>query len=122
MPLTDTAVRAAKPANKPQKLFDDNGLFLFVTPGGTKSWRVKYRFQGREKLLTLGTYPLLSLKEARDGNIRGLVKKRSIKAKQKAVQHPQQAAYYCRVQRVWGGEKSAGKCQSEWKNPNPSTQ
>ncbi len=64
--LTDTAIRGVKPADKPQKLFDGNGLFLFVTPSGTKSWRVKYRFQGREKLLTLGTYPQLSLKEARE--------------------------------------------------------
>lgn len=65
MSLTDTAIRVAKPLEKPQKLFDGNGLFLFITPTGTKSWRVKYRFQGREKLLTLGTYPQLSLKEAR---------------------------------------------------------
>jgi len=64
--LTDTAVRGAKPTDKPQKLFDGNGLFLFVAPSGAKSWRVKYRFQGREKLLTLGTYPQLSLKEARE--------------------------------------------------------
>ncbi|WP_291358138.1 integrase arm-type DNA-binding domain-containing protein [Desulfovibrio sp.] len=48
------------------KLFDGNGLFLFISPHGTKSWRVKYHFQGREKLLTLGTYLLLSLKEARE--------------------------------------------------------
>ena len=66
MPLTDTAIRGIKPSDKSQKLFDQNGLFLFVTPSGTKSWRVKYRFQGKEKLLTLGTYPLLSLKEARE--------------------------------------------------------
>lgn len=66
MPLTDTAIRGVKPTDKPQKLFDGNGLFLFVAPSGTKSWRLKYRFQGREKLLTLGTYPQLSLKEARE--------------------------------------------------------
>ena len=66
MPLTDTAIRGVKPVDKPQKLFDGNGLFLFVAPSGAKSWRVKYRFQGREKLLTLGTYPQLSLKEARE--------------------------------------------------------
>ncbi|MCL1916553.1 MAG: integrase arm-type DNA-binding domain-containing protein [Desulfovibrionaceae bacterium] len=66
MPLTDTAIRAAKPTATPQKLFDGNGLFLFIAPSGAKSWRLKYRFQGREKLLTLGTYPLLSLKEARE--------------------------------------------------------
>ena len=65
MPLTDTAIRNIKPTGMPQKLFDGNGLFLFVAPGGTKSWRWKYRFQGREKLLTFGIYPQLSLKEAR---------------------------------------------------------
>lgn len=68
MPLTDTAIRGIKPADKARKFFDGNGLFLYVAPSGTKSWRVKYRFQGREKLLTLGTYPQLSLKEAREAS------------------------------------------------------
>lgn len=45
MPLTDTAIRAVKPLDKPQKLFDGNGLFLFVAPSGTKSWRVKNPFR-----------------------------------------------------------------------------
>jgi integrase len=66
MALTDTAIRAAKPTEKQQKLFDGNGLFLLVTPSGTKSWRLKYRFQGKEKLISLGSYPLVSLKEARE--------------------------------------------------------
>lgn len=66
MPLTDTALRAVKATEKAQKLFDGNGLFLFVSPSGTKSWRLKYRFQGKEKLLTLGIYPQTSLKEARE--------------------------------------------------------
>ena len=66
MSLTDTTIRNVKPTDKPQKLFDGNGLFLFVAPSGTKSWRLKYRIQGREKLLTLGVYPQLSLKEARE--------------------------------------------------------
>ena len=51
MPLTDTAIRGAKPTDKAQKLFDGNGLFLFIPPKGAKSWRLKYRFQGREKRL-----------------------------------------------------------------------
>jgi integrase len=66
MPLNDTALRAVKPAEKTQKLFDGNGLYLLVTPGGSKSWRLKYRFQGKEKLISLGPYPLVSLKEARE--------------------------------------------------------
>ena len=64
--LTDTTLRAVKATEKAQKLFDGNGLFLFVSPTDTKSWRLKYRFQGKEKLLTLGTYPQTSLKEARE--------------------------------------------------------
>lgn len=54
------------PHPSPKKLFDGNGLFLFVAPSGAKSWRVKSRFQGREKLLTFGAYPQLSLKEAQE--------------------------------------------------------
>jgi integrase len=65
MSLTDTAIRAAKPTDKQQKLFDGNGLFLLVAPTGTKSWRLKYGFQGKEKLITLGLYPLVTLKDAR---------------------------------------------------------
>jgi len=65
MPLTDSAVRNAKPPKKNVKLFDDRGLFLFVTTSGGKWWRLKYRHEGKEKLLSLGTYPDTGLKEAR---------------------------------------------------------
>jgi integrase len=66
MPLTDTALRAVKPLDKQQKFFDGNGLFLAVSPSGTKSWRLKYYHAGKEKLLTLGQYPVVSLKDARE--------------------------------------------------------
>ncbi len=65
MPLTDTAVRNAKPGEKPFKIFDERGLFLIVTPAGGKWWRFRYRFDGKENLLSLGTYPDVTLKEAR---------------------------------------------------------
>ena len=65
MPLTDTTVRTIKPAENPKKLFDGGGLFLLVTPTGGKLWRLKYRFGGIEKLLSLGTYPQTSLSDAR---------------------------------------------------------
>lgn len=55
--LTDTAIRKAKADNKPQKLFDGGGLYLEVSPRGNKRWRLKYRYQGKEKLLSLGLYP-----------------------------------------------------------------
>jgi integrase len=64
-PLTDAKVRTAKPTEKPQKLFDGGGLFLLVTPTGGKLWRLKYRFGGTEKSLSLGIYPQTSLVEAR---------------------------------------------------------
>ncbi|WP_350214714.1 integrase arm-type DNA-binding domain-containing protein [Algiphilus sp.] len=66
MKLTDSAVRNAKPADKTQKLFDGGGLFLEVTQKGSKRWRWKYRYGGKEKLLSMGVYPVTGLKEARE--------------------------------------------------------
>lgn len=66
MRLTDSAIKAAKAAEKPYKLFDGHGLYLLVNPDGSRWWRLKYRFAGKEKLLALGTYPAVSLKKARD--------------------------------------------------------
>ena len=66
MPLTDTTLRNAKPGEKQIKLFDGHGLFLLIAPSGTKAWRLKYSFHGKEKLISLGLYPSVSLKEARE--------------------------------------------------------
>lgn len=66
MPLTDVAIRRAKPSDKPQKLADGGGLYLLITTAGAKSWRWKYRVAGKEKLLTLGLYPEVTLAMARD--------------------------------------------------------
>lgn len=66
MPLTDVVVRNAKPSEKAQRLFDGGGLYLEISPAGGKWWRLKYRFDGKEKRLSLGVYPDISLKEARD--------------------------------------------------------
>jgi integrase len=66
MPLTDTAIRKAKPADKPVRLFDGGGLYLEVAPAGGKWWRLKYRHEGKEKRLSLGTYPDTGLKQARE--------------------------------------------------------
>ncbi|MGE4411645.1 MAG: tyrosine-type recombinase/integrase [Sphingobium sp.] len=65
MPLTDIAIRNAKPGAKPAKMADGGGLFLFVTPAGGKLWRLKYRMEGKEKLLSIGAYPEISLSDAR---------------------------------------------------------
>ena len=64
--LTDIAIRNTKAAEKPFKLADSGGLFLFVTPAGGKLWRLKFRINGREKLLSIGAYPTISLKDARE--------------------------------------------------------
>lgn len=70
MPLSDTAIRKAKPQAKPFKLADGGGLYLLVQPSGSKWWRYKYRFAGKEKLLALGCYPETSLMEAREQHLR----------------------------------------------------
>jgi hypothetical protein len=64
--LTELQIRAAKPAAKAYKLYDERGLFMLVTPAGGRLWRFKYRQGGVEKLLTLGAYPDVSLKRARE--------------------------------------------------------
>lgn len=66
MALSDVSIRNAKPAEKVYKLYDSDGLFLQVTPNGGKWWRLKYRFDGKEKLLSLGIYPEVSLANARE--------------------------------------------------------
>ena len=66
MALTDTAIRKAKPGPKPVKLADERGLFLLVQPSGGRWWRFRYRFDSKEKMLSLGTYPDTSLQDARD--------------------------------------------------------
>lgn len=58
MKLTEVKIKSLKPQDKAQKFFDGGGLFLYVTPKGTKYWRLKYRFKGKEKLHSIGEYPL----------------------------------------------------------------
>lgn len=66
MPLSDVAVRNAKARSKAYKLADSAGLFLQVTPSGSRLWRMKYRYAGKEKLLSFGPYPIVSLSAARE--------------------------------------------------------
>jgi integrase len=71
--LTDVKIRQAKPAEKPYKLFDGGGLFLLVQPIGSKLWRLKYRFGGKERLLSIGSYDRgVSLKKAREARSQAL--------------------------------------------------
>lgn len=66
MPLSDAACKNAKPKEKPYKMGDSLGLYLLINPTGSKLWRMKYRFHGKERTISFGPYPEISLAEARD--------------------------------------------------------
>lgn len=65
MKLNDNKCRTCKPKEKSYKLFDGGGLYLEISPSGSKLWRLKYRYGNKEKRLSFGKYPLISLKDAR---------------------------------------------------------
>ena len=65
MALTDTEIRRSRAGTKPYKLFDGGGMYLLVSPAGGRLWRLKYRFQGKEKAMALGKYPEITLADAR---------------------------------------------------------
>jgi hypothetical protein len=66
MPLTDAAIKKATPSEKPFKKYDAKGLYLQIMPSGSKRWRFDYQHGGKRKTISLGTYPLVKLKQARD--------------------------------------------------------
>lgn len=66
MPLTDTRIKSQKPAEKVQNISDGGGLYVHVTRQGSKLWRMAYRFGGKQKTLSFGAYPAVSLSSARD--------------------------------------------------------
>ena len=65
MALSDIKIRSAKPQDKPYSLPDSNGLRLIINPNGSRLWKVRYFFDKKEKSLSLGAYPAVSLKDAR---------------------------------------------------------
>lgn len=69
MKLTDTAIKKAQPREKAYKMTDGEGMFLLVSPNGSKLWRLKYRYNQKEKLLSLGSYPEVTLAKARERRI-----------------------------------------------------
>lgn len=66
MPLTVNQIKALQPESKPKRYADEHGLYLEVSPKGSKLWRLKYRFDGKEKRLSIGIYPAISIKDARE--------------------------------------------------------
>lgn len=63
--LSDITVKQAKPKEKPFKIYDEKRLFIIVAPNGSKRWRYRYTFDGKEKTLSLGLYPAVTLANAR---------------------------------------------------------
>ncbi|HIF92025.1 MAG TPA: DUF4102 domain-containing protein [Myxococcales bacterium] len=66
MPLSDRAIRSAKPKPKPYKISDGEGMFLLVHPNGSKYFRLKYRYAGKERTLALGVFPATTLCDVTD--------------------------------------------------------
>jgi integrase len=113
MSFSDTKFRNAKPREKQFKLSDNEGMYLLVTPNGGKYWRLKYRFHGKEKLLALGTYPEISLLEARQcrdearKQLSNGIDPGEIKKAQKAARGEQAANGFEVIAREWHGKFSA---------------
>lgn len=112
MSLTDLKIKSAKPKVKQYKLSDSDGLFLLVHPNGSKYWRFRYSLLGKEKLMSIGQYPALSLSEARNlkdeaksllaKNIDPLVEKKAKQSEQERhVTFEQVAREWCNSNKVW---------------------
>jgi len=101
--LTDTKIKALKPKDKPYKIGDSNGLFIYVTPTGSKRWRQKYRINGREKLLTHGEYPFVTLQEARGlrDDARALIAKGKDPSTEKKVKKDTKHNTFAFIARDW---------------------
>ena len=115
MSLTDVAVKNAKPSSKAFKLSDGNGLYLLVQPTGSKLWRYKYRLAGKEKVLALGIYGEISLRQARDKRdaARRLLSDGVDPAMERKAAKLRQAA-------LWGGGR-CGRSHREWHGPSVSS-
>ena len=91
--LTNTKIRQTKPSDKPIKLTDNNGLYLFITPNGSKLWRYRYKINGKKNTFAIGSYPeIISLSQARieRENARKLVKQGIHPSQQRAIEKMQQ--------------------------------
>jgi integrase len=116
MPLTDPACRNARcPEGKARERYADaGGLYLEVQPGGAKHWRWKYRFAGKEKRLALGTYPAVSLKEARSARDKA---RDTLKGGSDPVQVKKDAKLAQRVALATNFEAVARSWHEHWKGP-----
>jgi len=112
MSLTDVKVRNAKQTEKQFKLSDGGGMYLLVTPNGGKCWRLKYRFGGKEKTLALGTYPEITLADARQRRedarklLAHSVDPGAVKKAQKAARQEADANSFEVVAREWHSKQT----------------
>ena len=123
--LTNTAVKNAKPKDKPYKLMDENGLFLLVRPNGSKLFRFRYSFNGKEKLLSLGGYPETSLADAREerDTMRKLTKKgrdpsQERKDDARKARFEAAAIFETVAREYLDNRVKGGKNSEEWKEKN----
>lgn len=116
MSLTHSAILGAKPQEKPYKLFDERGLFLLVKPNGARLWRFKYRHGGIEKLVSLGLYPDVSLKQARDRRdaARKLVADQIDPSAKRQAEKSAQADTFAAIAQEWLQTKRATLSESTW--------
>ena len=107
MPITDIIARNAKPKEKPYKITDEKGLYLYVKPNGGRYWRYKYYFAGKEKVLALGVYPEISLKDARE-------KRDEARKVQRDGTDPSQAKKEKKLQHMLDHENTLEMVAREW--------
>ena len=118
MPLTHTKLRAIKPSNKTQKVFDGKGMYLEVSPKGGTWWRLKYRIDRKEKRISLGVYPDVSLKEARSRRdtartqIANGIDPSEVRKAEKASKVENGANTFEVVAREWFGKQTQGWAES----------
>lgn len=107
MPLNDIKCKNIKSTDKTFKVSDEKGLYLEVNPNGSKYWRLKYRFAGKEKKLALGVYPEISLKEARE-------KRDNARKQIQEGVDPSQEKKLAKLTRLINADNSFENVASEW--------
>ncbi|CAH1689934.1 Putative protein IntB [Hyphomicrobiales bacterium] len=108
MSLTDVAIRRIKPSQQPKKIADGEGLHLFVAVLGAKLWRMSYRYMGKQKLLSFGAYPIVSLADARRA-------RDAAKQVLAAGEDPGLKAKLAKIAKRAGGDETFGKIAEEYK-------
>ena len=116
MSLTEVAIRAARAVQKPYEVSDEKGLYLLVKPNGARLWRYKYRHAGIEKLLAIGRYPDVSLREARDrrDDARKLVANHVDPSLRKRIEREGRGNTFAAVGEEWLETKRVSLSASTW--------